>query len=428
MTGWAGFKDDIAKLQYLACNGSKSAALFLKEHYSDGPAMDKSLKLKYASYAALAGDYDSYEQIIDGLRWVEGFYPEDVILSGPYEAIDGRRYHGFITVQFTGFGFNTMSRDSPFNVYDVSDEDLVGGQYPYRFHDVFDAVEHWPLGHDMDEWVKSPMAHDEAERDGLRFHADIFRYLGIGVERDEDAAIRDLLEMAMGGNLAAADMISFAIGYEPHTFSLKVPDRTSEQERLRAASESHDPRKMFYPIFNRSMIESCPEWQILSMLMHIDGYGFCSDPAHEKADGCYEDDIMLTRLDDQYEPGPPTFEFKPSGYSMGWYKYAWRSPEQSENLSMGEIRRVLRLCIEHLAYGREIPSGTTKELISLPRHLYVPSDDISDAIYSVVRTAPTNVFDVESLQYIQTFDIRHADAAETMAVEIIKVLQGSPSS
>lgn len=424
MTDWEGFEDDIAKLQYLACNGSKSAALFLKEHYSDGPAMDKSLMLKYASYAALAGDYGSFKQIVDGLRCVEGFYPEDVVLSGPFEAAEGRKYHGYASFQFTLPRLLSIPESSQFNVYNIRDEDLVSGRYPYRYSDVFDSIDHWPLGHDMDEWVKSPMDPDDAERNGLRFHADIYRYFGIGVERDEDAAIRDLLEMAIDGSLAAADMISYAIGYESDTFSVKVPDRTAEQERLRSESKRQGPRKMFYPIANRSMLESCPEWQILCMLMHIDGYGFCSDPVHENADGCYEDGLMLTRLDNQYESRPPTFEFKPSGYSMGWYKYAWRSPEQSENLSMGEIRRVMRLCIEHLAYGREIPNGTTKELISLPRHLYVPPDDIADAIYGITRTAPSNVFAIDDPSYVQTIDFRHADAAEAMAVEIIRGLAG----
>ncbi len=179
---------------------------------------------------------------------------------------------------------------------------------------------------------------------------------------------------------------------------------------------------MFYPVINRYMLEMSPEWLILMMLMNIDEYGDCYDTARMTEDGCYEDDVILTRRDNQDEVGPPTFVFKPSGYSMGWYKHAWKSPEQSENLSIGEIRKILRLCIEHLAYGREIPKGTTKELISLPMHTYVPSDDIADAMFSVARTASTYAFSAYSFPYLQTFDFRHADAAEVMAAEIIRGL------
>ncbi len=173
-------------------------------------------------------------------------------------------------------------------------------------------------------------------------------------------------------------------------------------------------------MIDRSMLETSPEWLILMMLMNIDEYGNCYDSVRMTVDGCYEDDVMLTRRDNQDEAGPPTFVFKPSGYSMGWYKHAWKSPEQSENLSIGEIRRVLRLCIEHLIYGREIPNGTTKELISLPMHKYAPSDDMADEILGIARTAPTYAIDAYDPPHLQTFDFRHADDAEAMATEIIE--------
>ena len=44
----------------------------------------------------------------------------------------------------------------------------------------------------------------------------------------------------------------------------------------------------------------------------------------------------------------PNLLFKPSGFNMGWYKYPWRRADMSENLSVGEVRRIWRLCIDHL--------------------------------------------------------------------------------
>lgn len=58
---------------------------------------------------------------------------------------------------------------------------------------------------------------------------------------------------------------------------------------------------------------------------------------------------------------------------MGWYKYPWRDPEISENLSVGEIRRIWRLCIDHLLNGREIPTGSTFDIVTMsPARVDVP--------------------------------------------------------
>ena len=105
---------------------------------------------------------------------------------------------------------------------------------------------------------------------------------------------------------------------------------------------------------------------------------------------------------------------------MGWYRDAWRDAEQSENLTVGEIRKVMRLCIEHIAYGRKIPDGTTKELVAMPMHLYDPPEDIADALVEMAKRAPCNMLELESAFHVQTFDPRHAEEAERMALEIIR--------
>ncbi len=237
MTGWEGFEDDIAKLQYLACNGSKSAAEYLTEYYSDGPAKDEDLELKYASYAAIAGDIDPYRRIAGRCQCFVRFYPEDIILSGPFEDMDGRRYHGYMAVQDNGNSPWPFTEDQPFIAYAVGNEDLVNGLYPLIDYDTNEALHPWPFGQDMVAWVDRHAHPDDIGPAGLRFQDDLYLYFGIGVERNEDAAMRDLLAMALDGDLSAAQMISFAIGYEPNAFAIKVPDRTPEQDHHRSECE-----------------------------------------------------------------------------------------------------------------------------------------------------------------------------------------------
>ena len=65
--------------------------------------------------------------------------------------------------------------------------------------------------------------------------------------------------------------------------------------------------------------------------------------------------------------------FKPSGFNMEWYKYPWRSPMMSENLTLGEIRRIWRLCIDHLLTGRTFEPGPTSRLLEeRPARVEVP--------------------------------------------------------
>ena len=107
---------------------------------------------------------------------------------------------------------------------------------------------------------------------------------------------------------------------------------------------------------------------------------------------------------------------------MGWYKYCWRSPEQNENLSMGEIRRVFRLCVEHIAYGREVPNGPTKELIAVPMHLYEPPEDIREDLEEVARYAISNRVGWVGSSWPKTFCSRDAGSAEELALEILSDL------
>lgn len=246
----------------------------------------------------------------------------------------------------------------------------------------------WPTWYEMNGGCYPSVQHDETD---LRFFRNVFLYFGINVPNDEDAAIKDLLAMAREGNTNAADMISYAIGYEPDSFKVRCAARPPEfrENQIRFWEENGmdwDETMLYGRVPARRMLEGSPEWRLLAMFAAIDGSGHrCTG-----GDDVYEDDVVLIR---PYPPDgdEPTLVFKPSGYSMQWYKYPWRSPLQSENLSMGEIRRILRLAVEHIAYGRKIPNGTTSEILALPqRYLYDLPGGIARDLFETALGAPTN--------------------------------------
>ncbi len=259
-------------------------------------------------------------------------------------------------------------------------------------------IRSWPDWFDMTGGKRS-VPRERSETD-LRFFKDVFLYLGINGPKDEDAAMRDLLAMADEGHTSAADMISFAIGYEPDTFkprsAARPPDFRDNQIRFWEENcIDWDETMLYYKVSYRFMLSSSPEWRLLSMLADISVWGFSYDSPKSDVWGNYEDDVI--RVQPHAPDGDqPTLIFKPSGYSMQWYKYPWRCPLQSENLSMGEVRRILRLAVEHIAYGRSIPKGTTAEMLALPRHLYAPPADIAGDLYQTAIGAPTNRSDDRS--------------------------------
>lgn len=71
------YTDDIGVLGYLAMNGSRSAALFLKAYYSEGLTAAPSLAYKYSCYAVLAGDEETRREMDSGNIRIADSFPED---------------------------------------------------------------------------------------------------------------------------------------------------------------------------------------------------------------------------------------------------------------------------------------------------------------------------------------------------------------
>ncbi len=417
------YADSIGKLRYLAVNGSRSAALFLKRYYSEGPLVDPTQAYKYACYSALAGDEETIEEFRSQGKAIDTFFLEDE----PFVDFADLRteFHGGHQ-DFDGM----IIAPYPFEYWELpGDEDFNSGyRHPHSFglYFVFETgrvlpdvlTRHggyrdtplkknpyrpWPTYEDLAECPSEN--RDDMDR---RFYRDVRLYFGIGIERDEGAAMRDLLALVGGGYRNAADMISYAIGYEPSTFLARYPDDVHD-----------DTYWELHPIADWKMLEDSPEWRILMMVAGFDEKGVCQNPERRNGYGGYEDDVLCTRPK-ECDSGRAKLIFKPSGYTAGWRGRSWRSSIQNENLSMGEIRMVLRLCIEHLVYRREIPEGPTKELILAPMHLYVPSADAEAFMLEAARKAASNRIGWKGTNYnAVTFDWVNGPKAEKEALKII---------
>ncbi len=414
--------DDIGVLRYLAVNGSRSAALFLKDYYSDGPFIEPYLEYKYSCYAALAGDTAMIDDFRSRGQAICPFYPDDL----PFIDNAGLRYgvrRSYMISEDTIIAsypteYSELPEDSRYNA-GYRHPDSFGRYRMFCIEGVrptdlirYGGLDNIPYGGAGERpWPMNPVVRefspDELDAVDRRFFRDVRTYFGIGTERDEDAAIVDLLALAEEGNLNAMDMISYAIGYEPVTFLARFPD------------DDCSGRNMLYRVVaDGHMLAGCPEWRLLKMIAGIDEDGTHPGDVFDNEVGGYEDDVMCTtpkNLDGEFI----IFKFKPSGYTFGWRGLTFC---QSENLSMGEIRRVLRLCIEHLVYGRKIPAGPTKSLISGPMHLYSCSE-IED-LREIAMDAPTNLIGWVGTWYrARTFEPSCSDMAEDAAVRMLAKLE-----
>ncbi len=71
------YTDRIGDLRYLAINGSKSAALFLKRYYSEVLTANPALAYKYSCYSVMAGDEDTRKELHSGGMTVTESFSED---------------------------------------------------------------------------------------------------------------------------------------------------------------------------------------------------------------------------------------------------------------------------------------------------------------------------------------------------------------
>ena len=446
--------DALIELRRLACNGSRSAAVFLKGFYK---GKDRHQEFKYTCYAALAGDLPSAIELYDrDLDVLKGFADDDLerrnshdphlipermeirsnstLAFGHYSDWTKKDYgglnEGYIHPDDAGY-YEVLKRDT------VDPSELIASidrksaeRYPSKKKSPVDEASRIEVDGIYDPKRREKIFSELDDSETGRYWKAMFRYLGIGTYRNGDAALREMLDLSENGNSFADDAIVYMTGYQPESYRQRCPMYTEEDlKNMFDPDWPDDPRMYYYEVADRVLIEDSIEWEILSLLTGLYNecnFGYTDYEEMENEEGGYSDDVVYTRADNQSEPGPPTFVFKPSGYSMGWYKYAWRSPEQSENLSIGEILRIWRLCIEHILWGREIPKGTTREILDLPIYTAEVPDDLKDRIKAVFERAPCNNAGLVCITYANTFEEDDRRGSnENRAREILEGLQVS---
>lgn len=433
------------ELKHLARNGSLTAALFLKDHYKD---KDVDMEYRYTCYSALAGDLNSAIELYNSDMKVMRAFVDDCTVDDllrfneiPIEHIEshgdkmfafghdkdwkgyrGESNEGYIHPKDAGFCcvFDPHYENPAFIIRRFHPE--LAEEYPRKdYKQEKDVVE---FKYTLMSMEPTSIFESTDESIACRFWRAMFRYLGIGVERDGERALREMLELSESGDKYAANAVAFLVGYQPESFRQRYPMYSDKDLRRIEQSPSYrvdDPRRFYYEVADRSLIQDSVEWMILSLITGIDSYGFTSIEDKMNDEGGYDDDIICTHRDRESEIRPPTFIFKPSGYSMGWYKYAWRSPEQNENLSVGEILRLWRLCIEHILWGKEMPSGTTKEILELPIDTVPVPNDLKGRVESVCDDAMCNYPGLSRRTSFITFDEDSDDYNEKRAKKILGV-------
>lgn len=75
----------------------------------------------------------------------------------------------------------------------------------------------------------------------------------------------------------------------------------------------------------------------------FDMYGY-----YEESERCFENNVFVIRPyywgEDEEIADLPNFEFKPTGFTITWYKYPMRDAYASHNISTKEFMRILKEC------------------------------------------------------------------------------------
>ena len=108
-----------------------------------------------------------------------------------------------------------------------------------------------------------------------------------------------------------------------------------------------------YSFPERNLVHS-RDWEFLCQCANVDPhYGSLENKSTriEAPHGGFENDIFAIRPYDWSEPEVylPNFEYKPLGFKIWWYKYAFRSSTMNYSLSKEQLLRLFRLCALHLS-------------------------------------------------------------------------------
>lgn len=97
-----------------------------------------------------------------------------------------------------------------------------------------------------------------------------------------------------------------------------------------------------YPFPDRHLV-NCKEWERLREVCQCDAYGFTSDEKHKTQFGGFENEVFIIN----------PYTYKPTGFTIDWYKYPFRDSYMNKDLSRKELKEIWKDCIK-LVKGAEL--------------------------------------------------------------------------
>ena len=90
----------------------------------------------------------------------------------------------------------------------------------------------------------------------------------------------------------------------------------------------------------------------------LDGYGYVENDELEKYKterGGFENNTFIINPyywgEDEEVMKEPNFVFKPTGFTIDWYKYPLRDSYSNKEITLEELKEILRICKESVIVG-----------------------------------------------------------------------------
>ena len=135
-----------------------------------------------------------------------------------------------------------------------------------------------------------------------------------------------------------------------------------------------------YNFPDRELVNS-QEWQLLCRRAQVCScYGTAEGDQEEAG---FENEVCVIRPYDWSEPDEylPNFEYKPLGFKVWWYKYAFRGTEMNQPLSAKEMKEIFQACADSIPVTlqcTEKEAGLRKELQEEMKELIEAFNDLLD--------------------------------------------------
>lgn len=116
-----------------------------------------------------------------------------------------------------------------------------------------------------------------------------------------------------------------------------------------------------YEFPNRDLV-NCKEWVNLLKVCECDMYGYTSNKQKENYMGGYKNELFCINPyywgEDEDIAVLPNFIYKPTNFTIDWYKYPFRDSYMNKQLNEKEIKNIFKKCYKYVLERNK--NGKTK--------------------------------------------------------------------